>query len=157
MHTLDFDMEGGLIPYVEKQCVRHTELGETVYDFADAEKFLVDRYFRNKPLINLRLRGFQYADEAKEHRASLGAKVAQAALPHDVIKRIREQLASPAAAGAVLHQLETCINFLSATLGAASSAEARVAVGERRLEQYLRSGALLCTFCRGEDVFGTAA
>lgn len=122
---------------------RYTELGEVVYDFADAEKFLVDRYFRNKPLINLRLRGFKYADEAKEYRASLGAKVTQAPLPHDVAKRIKEQLASPAAAGAVLHQLETCINFLSATLGAASSVEAREAVGLRKLEQYLRSDLLM--------------
>eukprot|EP01052_Picozoa_sp_SAG31_P002292 SAG31_NODE_80_length_27188_cov_42.623869_7_plen_2406_part_00 len=143
VHTLDFDMEGGFIPYVEKQCVRYTDLGETMYDFADAEKFLVDRYFRNKPLINLRLRGFKYADEAKEYRASLGAKVAQTSLPHDVLKRIKEQLGNAAAASAVLHQLETCINFLSATLGAASSADARTAVGERRLEQYLRSDLLM--------------
>ena len=55
--------------------MRYTGLGETVYDFADAEKFLVDRYFRNKPLVELRLRGFKYSDENAQASASLNTKV----------------------------------------------------------------------------------
>ena len=35
-----------------------------------AEKFLVERYLRNKPLLNLRLRGFNYADEHTQERAA---------------------------------------------------------------------------------------
>ena len=53
-HALVFDTRGEFVPYVFKQCVRYNELGETLYDFGAAEKFLVDRYFRNKPLVNLR-------------------------------------------------------------------------------------------------------
>jgi hypothetical protein len=130
-HALEFALESEFVPYVEKQCVSYSQLGETDYDYAAAEKFL-DRYFRNKPLLNLRLRGFNYADEQAEARASLGSKVAQMKLPHALATRIRAQVKNTAAA---MHTLETVINFLSATLSAADS-EARAAVGERNLGQY---------------------
>ena len=147
-HVLNFDMESEFVPYVTKQCVHYSEMAELCYDFASAEKFLLDRYFRNKPLVNLRLRGFKYADDVSSGR-SLASKVPQEALSYDVNRRINEELkAWPALAQRVLEMVETCMNFLTSASFALSAS-----VGNRKLEAYLCDDLLM-----GEaelDVLGT--
>merc|ERR1711871_853433 len=91
-HVLQVNMDTEFAPYVLKQCVLYNaDSAEAICDFGSAEKFLLDRYFRNKPLINLRLRGFTYADDVTSGR-NLGAKVTQAALAYDVARRINDEL-----------------------------------------------------------------
>jgi hypothetical protein len=81
-HSLTFDTEHEVEPYVHKHCVHHSSAGELVYDFEAAEQFVVDRYFYNKPLINLRLPGFSYADaESASRSVSLKDRVPQV-IPH---------------------------------------------------------------------------
>lgn len=132
--------------YVEKQCVSYSEKsGETIYDYSTAEKYCLDRYFRNKPLLNLRLRGFNFSDEQSEARASLASKVAQKPLPHTLATRICEQLKGTSASLQALQTLETVINFLTATLSTSfeSATEVHTVVGERNLGQYLAEDLLM--------------
>jgi len=113
-------------------------MAELCYNFASAEKFLLDRYFRNKPLVNLRLRGFKYADDVSSGR-SLASKVPQEAMTYDVRRRIREELeAWPDVAQRVLDTVETCMNFLTSASFALSTS-----VGNRPLEAYLRDDLLM--------------
>merc|ERR1712057_29843 len=91
----------------------------------------IERYFRNKPLLNLRLRGFTHGD-----RANLGAKVKQEPIPHAMQQRIKEQLVGIAAAQNALVQIETAANFLGATLSSAG-VEGRGAIGELLLGERL--------------------
>jgi hypothetical protein len=134
-HALSFDLASEFVPYVAKHCIAVGDDGEEAFDFGLAETFLIERYFRNKPLVNVRLRGFHYADEQTEARTSLKAKVKQEPLPHAVAQRIKEQLVGVAAAQHALGQMETVINFLAATL---AGAEGRGAVGEMLLGSHLR-------------------
>eukprot|EP01047_Picozoa_sp_COSAG01_P016752 COSAG01_NODE_867_length_13040_cov_245.546171_3_plen_95_part_00 len=93
---------------MQKHCVHFAEgggggSGDVVYDFEAAEKFLIDRYFYNKPLINLSLPGFSYADDVHAlARASLKGKVPQDAIPAQVEKSITSEFTTPAAAQLVL-------------------------------------------------------
>ena len=135
-HALSFNLQDEFVPHVAKHCIAVGDDGEEAFDFENAETFLVERYFRNKPLLNLRLRGFNYADEQTAARANLGAKVKQEALPHAIGLRIREQLVGVAAAQHALGQMETVSNFLAATLSGAG-AEGRGAMGEMMLGSHL--------------------
>jgi hypothetical protein len=137
-HVLDFDLESEFVPYVLKQCVQQTESAEVVCDFATAEKFLVDRYFRNKPLVNLRLRGFKYADKAATGR-SLESKVQQEELPYEASRRIQSELEPwPQMAHRVLEMIDTTINFLTA-----ASFTLDQSVGDIPFERYLREDLLM--------------
>ena len=135
-HALSFNLAEEFIPYVAKHCIAVNDDGEEAFDFGVAEAFLIERYFRNKPLLNLRLRGFNYADDVQADRANLGAKVKQEPIPHAMQQRIREQLVGIAAAQNALAQIETAANFLSATLSSAGS-EGRGAIGELLLGERL--------------------
>ena len=126
-HALEFELEEEFVPYVAKHCLAYDDEGEAAFDFVSlmcnlpphrhcadnnlpvrqgvAEKFLVERYLRNKPLLNLRLRGFNYADEHTQERAELSSKVSQQLLPHGFADRIREQLVGAAAAQHALSQV----------------------------------------------------
>ena len=138
-HVLQVNMETEFAPYVLKQCVRYdADAAEAICDFGSAEKFLLDRYFRNKPLLNLRLRGFKYADDVSAGR-NLGAKVAQVDLNYDVARRIKEELEPwPANALRALEILETCINFLTSASFLLSDT-----VGGRQLDSYLKDDLLM--------------
>lgn len=138
-HVLHVNTKTEFAPYVLKQCVQYgAESAEAICDFASAEKFLLDRYFRNKPLINLRLRGFKYADDASSGR-NLGAKVTQDVLQYDVGRRIKDELQPwPANARRALEILETCINFLTSASFTLSDT-----VGERQLDSYLKDDLLM--------------
>lgn len=116
-----------------------------------AEKFAL-RHFINLPQINLRLRGFNYVDEQTEVRANLGAKVAQQPLPPALAARIKAQLGSSAAEHA-LQTMLTVINFLMATLSAATG-EARALLGEKGLGVYLAEDLLMPVGER--ELLGTA-
>lgn len=137
-HVLNFDLEAEFVPFVLKQCVQQTESAEVVCDFATAEKFLVDRCFRNKPLVNLRLRGFKYADKVAAGR-SLASKVEQEELGYEATRRIQAELEPwPQLVHRVLDMVDTCTNFLTSASFAMDAS-----VGEIMLEQYLRADLLI--------------
>lgn len=58
-HTMRCDLETDFLPYAEKQCVQYTNSGDIVYNFGNAEQFLLTKHFANKPLLELELRMFQ--------------------------------------------------------------------------------------------------
>jgi len=137
-HTISYDLEGGFIPFVEKQCVEYTAAGGLTYDFKNAEQYLLDVYFTGKPLINIEMRMFQFANEAGAlSTALLKQKVAQEALPRDIQTAILKELGSPSQGRKALELLETCIQFLQATGGAANIQQ--LDVGEIKLGDYVKS------------------
>ena len=142
-HTLVFDTQEEFNPYVGKHCVHYAESGNQVYDFEAAEKFLIERYFYNKPLINLRLPGFSYADDVQATaRTSLKGKVTQERIPLELESTIKREFTTPAAAQLVLRRLETCINFLNAT-GGSFVERLGDEVGEMALSSYLADDLLM--------------
>jgi len=145
VHSLVFDTAVEFVPYVAKHCLHYGAAGsgEVVYDFEAAEKFLIERYFYNKPLINLRLPGFSYADDVQASaRTSLKGKVTQDRIPLDLESAIKREFTTPAAAQLVLRRLETCINFLTAT-GGSFIARLGDEVGEMTLAAYCADDLLM--------------
>ena len=145
VHSLVFDTQQEFVPYVSKHCVHYGAAGsgDIVYDFEAAEKFLIERYFYNKPLINLALPGFSYADDVQATaRTSLKDKVAQERIPRELETTIKREFTTPAAAQLVLRRLETCINFLNAT-GGSFVERLGDEVGEMGLSSYLADDLLM--------------
>lgn len=96
------------------------------------------RYFRNKPLVNLRLRGFKYADKVAAGR-SLDSKVQQEELGYEATRRIQAELEPwPQLVHRVLDMVDTCTNFLTSASFALDES-----VGEIMLDQYLRNDLLI--------------
>ncbi len=50
-HSISYDLAGGFIPFVEKQCQHYSIGGGLLYDFKGAEDFLLDIYFSGIALI----------------------------------------------------------------------------------------------------------
>ena len=145
VHSLVFDTQQEFVPYVSKHCVHYGAAGsgDIVYDFEAAEKFLIERYFYNKPLINLALPGFSYADDVQATaRTSLKGKVPQERIPRELETTIKREFTTPAAAQLVLRRLETCINFLNAT-GGSFVERLGDEVGEMGLSSYLADDLLM--------------
>jgi len=145
VHSLVFDTQEEFVPYVAKHCLHYGAAGsgEVVYDFEAAEKFLIESYFYNKPLINLHLPGFSYADDVQATaRTSLKGKVHQERIPLDLEATINREFTTPAAAQLVLRRLETCINFLNAT-GGSFVERLGDEVGEMALSSYLEKDLLM--------------
>lgn len=60
-----------------------------VYDFGNAEQYLLDSFFKGKPLVDLEVRMFQFTDESGGYAAALlKQKVKQENLPKDVAATI---------------------------------------------------------------------
>eukprot|EP01052_Picozoa_sp_SAG31_P039586 SAG31_NODE_5517_length_2482_cov_3.611414_5_plen_160_part_00 len=115
-HCLVYDTEREVLPHVAAHCVRHAAAataGDLVYDFGAAEKFLIDRYFYNKPLLNLALPGFQYSDGTEAAaRVSLKDKIPQGPLSREQEQAIRRELTTPAAAQLVrTSALSFCLTY----------------------------------------------
>ena len=164
-HCLAFDTDKEVTPHLKAHCVHHTvATGEMVYDFGAAEKFLIDRYFYNKPLLNLALPGFAYADGIQAAaRVSLAGKVPQEELSREQSQAVRRELTTPAAAQLVKHclclvlplpswlrycafpcgpqvlrRLDSTISFLAA-VGGSSGGQLGGTVGDLLLATYLSS------------------
>ena len=76
-------------------------------------------YFSGKPVIQLQIPLFQYADAklALSRRQGLKQKVQQEAMPRDLVDAVKKELNTPAAAQRCLELLQTTIAFLQATGG----------------------------------------
>jgi hypothetical protein len=118
-HTIQYDLQHELHPYLEKQCVTLSSSGGVEYDFAKAEAFIIDRYFMGIPALDLELRMFVFAHEQTPGggMAALRQKVQQVPLPRDIEEAIRRDITTPALAQSVLDVLETAISLLCATGG----------------------------------------
>jgi len=136
-HTLSYDLLNGFVPFVEKQCVEYNASGNLVYDFKNAEQYLLDVYFTGKPLIDIEMRMFQFANEVGTFNTTLlKQKVAQEPLPGDIATAILKDLGSPAAARKALELLETCVSFLQATGG---TTVRELKVGNQKLGEYAQT------------------
>jgi len=135
-HSLSYDLAGGFLPFVEKQCVQYSSSGNVVYDFRKAEQYLLDVYFSSKPLIDLEVRMVQYANMQSEGTSQLKQKVKQEALSKDTCDKIVKELGSASRARQCLELLETCISFLQATGG---SFVQTLDVGEKKLGEYVKT------------------
>ncbi len=59
--ALSYDLINNFVPFLEKQCVQYTAQGQTVYDFKNAEAYLLD-LFSGKPLIELEVRMVKFGN-----------------------------------------------------------------------------------------------
>lgn len=118
-HSIRYELQHELHPYLEKQCVKLSAGGDVEYDFAKAEAFIIDRYFVGIPALDLELRMFLFAHEQRpgSGMAALRQKVLQAPLPTDLEEAIRRDISTPALAQSVLDVLETAVSLLCATGG----------------------------------------
>jgi len=123
-HALHYELiaAGGFVPFVEKQCVQYSTAGGVLYDFKNAELYLLD-IFSGKPVIQLEVRMFQYSNTEGAGSYNLKQKVEQVALHKDQGQNILKELGSISKARACLELLETCISFLQATGGTLDVAE----------------------------------
>lgn len=134
-HALDYDLNGQYLPFVEKQCLTVTRTGQCVYDFKNAEQYLMDVFFSSKPLIDLEVRMFQYTNGESEGVSLLRQKVSQELLDKETMDQILKELGSKTEARKCMELLETCISFLQATGG---SFIQHLDVGEKTLGQYTK-------------------
>lgn len=146
-HTLRYNLHGEFLPFLEKHCCGVAELGgdgRAVYDFKHAEQMLLDRYFAMKPVVDVEMRMFEFANEQRQAggTASLKQKVPQEPLPRDLQRSILADLASPSNAQACLEVLDTAISFLQATGGSVVQT-LDASVGSMLLAQYLSTVLLL--------------
>jgi len=134
-HTLSYDLHGQYLPYVEKQCLQVTRTGQCVYDFKNAEQYLMDVFFSSKPLVDLEVRMFQYTSAENEGVSLLRQKVSQELLDKETMDQILKELGSKTEARKCMELLETCISFLQATGGTFIQ---HLDVGEKTLGQYTK-------------------
>jgi len=140
-HALTYDLEGKFIPFVAKQCVSVGEDGARVYNFDNAEQYLLDVFFVGKPLVEMELRMVQYTDdEGAVNTMLLKEKVDQEPLTREEQKQILTELGSPAAAHSCMRLLEICISFLQATGG---SYIQKIGVGDKFLLEYVKDVLLM--------------
>jgi len=146
-HALSYNLHDEFLPFVEKQCVQLSPNGDLIYDFKAAEQYLLDVYFMGKPLIELTVRMFQYANADQGSSMGLREKVKQEFLTQDTEHKILAELGSQSVARTCLELLDTCISFLMA----AGDQSLRLDVGDMSLGQYVRT-----VLCMEEVEFGSS-
>ena len=133
-HTLTYSLEQHFIPFVEKQCVHFASNGSVVYDFGNAERYLIDMVFSSKPLIDLVIRMIQYSDaQAGGSHLALKRKLRMEPLTKAMQRTINQEIGAPSQAHKCLELLDTCINLLQATGG---NLIQRLDVGDQLLGDY---------------------
>eukprot|EP00455_Lapot_gusevi_P008910 TRINITY_DN1393_c0_g1_i11.p1 TRINITY_DN1393_c0_g1~~TRINITY_DN1393_c0_g1_i11.p1 ORF type:complete len:543 (+),score=276.56 TRINITY_DN1393_c0_g1_i11:197-1630(+) len=141
-HALQYELAGGFLPFVEQQCVQFSETGNLVYDFKNAEQFLLDMYLSGKPLIDLEVRMMQYigsdGGSSSINIDLLRQKLKQEPLPKDILQLALKELGSPQAARHCLELLETCVSFLQET-GGHLVQQLASDVAEKTLGEYVRT------------------
>mmetsp|Transcript_22631 Transcript_22631/g.33743 ORF Transcript_22631/g.33743 Transcript_22631/m.33743 type:complete len:810 (-) Transcript_22631:163-2592(-) len=145
---ISYDVENKLLPFVAKQCVDHTAEGTTVYNFANAQQYLMDSFFIGKPMVDasdVRTMIVQYADDDDAiDLTALGRRVAQEELTKDVRESILGDLGSGAMALGALQLLENVINFVSSMGASGGENVSEVsALGEVLLSSYMQDTLLM--------------
>jgi hypothetical protein len=117
-HTIRCNVDDDLIPLLEKHCVVE---GVSVggYDFAKAEKIILDRFFADIPALDMEMPGFTFLHEQhlKGGMAALRQKIKQEPLTDDVARSITREINTPARAQVILELIEQVTSFVSATGG----------------------------------------
>jgi len=144
--AISYDLDSKFVPFVAKQCVDHTEEGGTVYNFDNAQQYLMDTFFVGKPLVDAfdsQALKLQFADDDDAvDIAALARRVPQDELTRDMRDSILSDLRSGAAALKCLRQLETAISFLSAT-GTVRKTQNTSDLGDMLLSTYMRGTLLM--------------
>eukprot|EP00457_Paulinella_chromatophora_P000419 gb/GEZN01000419.1/.p1 GENE.gb/GEZN01000419.1/~~gb/GEZN01000419.1/.p1 ORF type:complete len:1217 (-),score=225.46 gb/GEZN01000419.1/:414-4064(-) len=153
VHTLAYDLEGGFIPFVEKQCVSYTAAGGLQYDFRNAEQYLLDVYFTGKPVIEIEMRAFQFANELGTITTTLlKQKVQQVPLSKPDQAVILRELGNPSAGRRALELLETCIQIIQTTGG---STVQTLDIGSYLLLDYVKGVLMMKDATFGSDFIHT--
>jgi len=134
------------MPYVEKHCVQFSDSGSIVYDFANAEQYLLEVVLSGKPLLDLEVRTIQYTNAAGSGDSGnvslLAQKVKQVPLPRDIAENILKELRSPVEALHCLELLEVCISFLLTT-GGSFAQHLDDQVSNKLLSKYIKQDLLM--------------
>ena len=64
-HVIDFDFDGGIMPYVEERCVCYTERGGLTIDFRLVEAFVVANHLSGRCRVEMEVRKFDYLHEVR--------------------------------------------------------------------------------------------
>ncbi|GAB5355943.1 hypothetical protein AAMO2058_000248300 [Amorphochlora amoebiformis] len=139
--SLSYDIETKFLPFVAKQCVDHTEEGGTVYNFSNAQQYLLDSFFIGKPLVDAGADdagalSVQYADDTDAIDVqALTRRVPQEAMTKDLKDSVLSEIKTGAQALKCLNILETVISFVSATVSAS--------IGDVKVAIYMRETLLI--------------
>jgi len=142
-NSICYNLEGDIIPFIEKRCVSIDEDGSLHYDLKKVERRLLTKNFSTLREIQLEVALFEFVDE--QHLgglAPLRQKVHQQPLPPDTEAAIRREVNNPAQASRCLEILETAISFLGAT-GRSSSKSLDASVEDMEMSQYLQTFLLI--------------
>jgi len=140
-HAITYSLEKQFAPFIAKNCVTFTDDGRVVYDFANAEQYLLDVFFTGKPLVKIKQRMMQYTDdEGAVNTRLFRQKVEQVALTREEKKTILNELGSPAAAHKLKGLVEMCISYLQSTGG---NLLQKLDVAEVKLAEYVKDTLLM--------------
>jgi len=144
-HTIRCDLHKELVPLLEKHCLllpsssKAGAGGGSKYDFAKAEKILVERFLLDVPAVDLEMSGFTFKNEQHLHggMAPLRQKLKQTALPYETTQALLRDIKTPFQAQQILDLLETVIAFVTATGGSLITQLSEEKLGMMKLGQYV--------------------
>jgi len=145
-HAITYDLAGSFLPYMEKHCVQVSDSGSIIYDFANAEQYLLEVVLSGKALLDLEVRTIQFTNAASSGDSGnvslLAQKVKQQPLPRDIAENILKELRSPVEALHCLELLEVCISFLLTT-GGSFAQHLDEQVSNKLLSKYIKQDLLM--------------
>ena len=118
-HTIRCDIRCDFIPLLEKNCVVNGGGPGGSYDFAKAERLIIDRFLSDIPAIDMEMPGFTFMHEQhlQGGMAALRQKIKQESLAPDLVRSIERDINTPAKAQVLLELIEQVASFVSATGG----------------------------------------
>jgi len=121
-HVIDYKIETDFLPYLQRQTEQNLTYGSGTtisYDFERIEQYIIDRFLTGKPQIDLELKKFEFANEARVTGAlnNIKQKIKQEKISEDLKMKISQDLTTPQQINRVKRTLEIAIGFLSATGG----------------------------------------
>jgi len=144
-HLIVYDgQEKELTSFLHLQVLQSLQYGrgtEIIFNFERIEQHLIDSVLIGKPLIDLEIRKFNFANETRITGAlqNLRQKIPQLELLTEVKAMIMKDLGGVTHVRRCLSILEICMGFLAAT----GASHVRQLPGELRLDEYVRDTLLM--------------
>jgi hypothetical protein len=150
-HTIRCDLHRDLIPLLEKHCLLLPSSstsgaagnvgggGSSKYDFAKAERLLVERFLLDVPAVDLEMPGFTFKNEQhlQGGMAPLRQKLKQTPLSYELTQALLRDIKTPYQAQQILDLLETVIAFVTATGGSLITQLSEEKLGQMTLGKYV--------------------
>jgi len=132
------------LPYLQRQTEQSLTYGtgsSITYDFDRIQQYIIDTFLTGIPQIDLEVRRFEFANEARVTGAlnNLKQKIKQSKLTEDMRQKILQDLSSLQQKNRVKRLLEVAIGFLSSTGGSTI----HQIPGEEYLSSYISDTLLL--------------